>query len=69
MKDAFQRWSWGYGGSNNVTSVLNVGLNVEFGGRAGSYRKNVTINVYNPVGTKTINDFSFLCISTSWSFY
>lgn len=69
MKDAFQRWSWGYGGSNNVTTVLNTGLNVEFGGRAGSYRKNVTINVYNPVVTKKTDDFSFLCISTSWSFY
>ncbi len=68
MKDGFRRFSWGYGAAvNNVTSVINANLFVDFGGRAGSYKKNVSINVFNP--SKVPGDFSFLCISTSWSFY
>ncbi len=68
MNDAFVRWSWGFGAaSNNVTSVTNANLFVDFGGRAGSYRKNMTINIFNP--NKNTGDFSFLCIATSWSFY
>lgn len=68
MKNAFNRWSWGTGASaNNVTSVLNPGLYVDFGGRAGSYRTNVTVYVAN--NNRNTGDFSFLCISTSWSFF
>ena len=68
MKDAFNRWSWGAGASaNNVTSVMNSGLYVDFGGRAGSYRSNVTVYVVN--NNRNTGDFSFLCISTSWPFY
>jgi hypothetical protein len=68
MKNSFVRSSFGFGAAvNNVTSVANANLFVDFGGRAGSYRKNMTINIFNP--NKNIGDFSFLCIATSWSFY
>lgn len=68
MKNAFERWSWGTGASaNNVTSVLKSSLYVDFGGRAGSYRSNVTVYINN--SNINTGDFSFLCISTSWSFF
>ena len=63
MKDAFYRNNWVVG----VTGLMNSGLSVNFGGKAGSYRKNVTININN--SNKYTGDFSFLCISTSWPFY
>ncbi len=66
MKNAFVRSSWS-AGAGNVATVLNAGLYVDFGGRAGSYKKNVTLSVYN--GNKNTGDFSFVCISTSWPFY
>jgi hypothetical protein len=68
MKNYFRRYSWGTGAAiNNVTSVINTNLYVNFEGRAGSYRNNVTINVAN--SNRYTGDFSFLCISTSWKFY
>lgn len=63
MKNAFYRTSW----PNNVAAVLKPGLFVDFGGRAGSYRKNVTVSIENT--RKYTTGFSFLCISTSWSFF
>lgn len=65
MKDAFYRNSYNW--VTGVASFINAGLYVEFGGKAGSYKKNVTIRVYNT--NKNIADYSFLCISTSWPFY
>lgn len=65
MNDAFVRSSWGY--QAEIAGVLKPTLFVDFGGRAGSYRNNMTINIFNNV--KNTGDFSFLCISTSWSFY
>ncbi len=62
MKDAHRRNSWAIG-PQAVTSNIYV----EMGGKAGSYKKNVTVNVYNP--NRVTGDYSFLCISTSWSFF
>jgi len=62
-KNAFHRNSWPGPSPINV----NRDLYISFGGRAGSYRNNVSININNP--NKYTGDYSFLCISTSWSFY
>jgi hypothetical protein len=65
MKDAFLRHSFNW--VTGVASYINTSLYVNFGGKAGSYKKNVTINIHNT--NKNTGDFSFLCISTSWPFY
>jgi hypothetical protein len=62
MKDAFRRNSWAVG-----PQAINTGLYVDFSGKAGSYKNNLTIYVNNP--SKYTDDYSFLCISTSWKFY
>lgn len=63
MKNGFYRTSW----PNNVATVLKTALYVDFGGRAGSYKNNVTISIENT--RKYTSGLSFLCISTSWPFY
>lgn len=62
MKDVYRRTSWSLGPQN-----INTNLYIDMGGKAGSYRKNVTIYASNTV--KVTTDYTFLCISTSWPFY
>ena len=62
MRNAYIRTSWSVSPQN-----VNSNLYVDMGGKAGSYRKNVTIYAYNT--NKVTTDYSYLCISTSWSFF
>lgn len=42
-------------------------LNADIVGKAGSYRQNVSVNVYNP--SITTGDLSYICICTHWSLF
>ena len=63
MKNYYYRSNWNTGPIN-----INNNLYIDMGGKAGSYRSNVTVYV-SDTGSMTAGDFTFLCISTSWSFY
>ena len=51
-----------------TTSVsASAALTADIVGKAGSYRQNVSINVYNP--TISTGDSSYLLMSTQWSLF
>ncbi len=54
--------SWVVAGANN-----NANLYVNFQGKAGSYRSNVSVAVSS--STVTTNQLSFIVISSSWSLF
>lgn len=54
--------SWVTAGANN-----NANLYVNFRGKAGSYRSNVTVAVDS--SSVTVNQLSFIVISSSWSLF
>lgn len=54
--------SWVTAGANN-----NANLYVNFRGKAGSYRSNVTVAVDS--SAVTVNQLSFIVISSSWSLF
>lgn len=46
---------------------VNSSIYVDMQGKAGSYRKNVTVNIWNQYSYT--NYYTFLCIVTSWQFW
>lgn len=56
---------------NDWTSSVTTytALTADVVGKAGSYKDNLTVTVYNPSGYMSTGSSSFLCMSTQWSFF